>query len=328
MTTSLRLAALAAGAALVLAGCGGGDPAAEAPAESATRTVDVGAGPVEVPSQPKRIAVLSGGLAGTFYALGAPVAGTDTSVLGITPDASGFPSTWAEQAKAQGTTILSKGGEGMNLEAIAALQPDLIVGGGQGITAVQAQEVLPQLQAIAPTVLVPRTTIAWNDQLDTIADIVNAQDEVPGLKAAFEQKLAATKAAITPPTGPVSIYLSLPGEKLYMAPPTAAYPTLLSGLGFTLDPVVEKADNPRIVSTGDSFEISPELLANVANAPNMQVIEMGGQKLDQLKANPVFAQLPAFQGDEVKAMSAVVYRPDYPAVMVALDQIAQAYPKA
>jgi iron complex transport system substrate-binding protein len=321
-----RLAALIIGTAVLVAGCGGGQ--GDGRAEPATRTVDVGSGPVEVPSHPQRIAVLSGGLAGSFFALDAPVAGTDTSVLGVTPDASGFPSTWAEQAKARGTSILSAGGEGMNLEAIAALQPDLIVGGGQGITAVQAQEVLPQLQAIAPTVLVPRTTIAWDDQLAAIADIVDAQGRLPALTEAFEQKLAATRDAITPPAGPVSVYISLPGGKHYMAPPSAAYPQLLQSLGFTLDDVVAKADGPRMVSTGDSFELSPELLATVADAPDLQVIEMGGADVPQLAADPVFARLPAFVNGRVTAMGAVVYRPDYPAVMLALDQIASAYPKA
>ncbi len=91
--------------------------------------------------------MLSGSLAGTFYALKRSRRRNGHQRPGDPPDAWWFPATWAEQAKAQGTTILSKGGEGMNLEAIAALQPDLIVGGGQGITSVQARNVSRHVHA-------------------------------------------------------------------------------------------------------------------------------------------------------------------------------------
>lgn len=321
----MRLVPLLIGA-LLLAGCSA--PAA-APT-TATRTVDVGSGPVEVPVAPKRIAVLSGSLAGTFFALDAPVAGTDTSVLGLRPDASGFPSTWAAAAVRQGTVVLSKGGKGMNIEAIAALRPDLIVGGGQGITAVQAEQVLDKLKAIAPTVLVPRTVNSWERQLELIADVVGTADKVPGLLDAYRARVAEVRAAITPPGGPVAIlYASNSGNgKLYMVPETAAYPRLLQELGFTLDPVVQKAGTPRLVSTGDAFEVSPELLAGVADAPNLQVIDIGGPKLDQLRTQPVIGRLPAVSSRNVVELPPFVYRADYPAVLLTLDELEKAYRRA
>ncbi|MEU7813283.1 hypothetical protein [Pseudonocardia sp. NPDC049154] len=71
--------------------------------------------------------------------------------------------------------------------------------------------------------------------------------------------------------------------------------------------------------------MSPELLARVADAPNLQVLELGGPTAQQLAGDPVFAQLPAFSGGTVTPVPALAYRPDYPAVLLALDALEQAF---
>ncbi|MEJ3655898.1 ABC transporter substrate-binding protein [Actinomycetes bacterium KLBMP 9759] len=318
--SGIRVAALVVAAVALLAACTAGPAAAPE-----TRTVDIGSGPVEIPAAPKRIVVLSGGLAGNFFALDAPVVGTDTSVLGVAPDASGFPSMWATDAVAQGTQVVSSGGTGINLEAVAAAQPDLIVGGGQGITAVQAQEALPQLRGIAPTVMVPTSVTTWQKQLDVIADVIGARERVAPLVAAYEKRKAQVKAAIRVPEGPATIYLSLPSPKRYLVPDTAALPGLLGELGFTLDPVLRKAGNPKLVSTGDTLELSPELVASVADAPNMLVVTMGGPSVQQLAADPALASLPSFASGKVAELPAYSFRPDYPSALLTLDAIERAY---
>ncbi|WP_231974370.1 ABC transporter substrate-binding protein [Pseudonocardia sp. HH130630-07] len=159
-------------------------------------------GPLEVPAAPKRIVNLNGGLASYLYALGTPPVATDTRVLGVTNFDGGFPPAWADRARAANTEQLPAG-DSLSLEAVAAAQPDLIIGGGQGITAVQAVQAYDQLAAIAPTVIVPRTLTSWEDQLNAVADAVNRTDAVPGLMQQYRDELDRVKAAVTPPQGEV-----------------------------------------------------------------------------------------------------------------------------
>src|SRR5690606_16795405 len=126
------LAGLLALSVAALAACSSGSGSQQrqqAEPTPATRTIATERGPVEVPGDPKRIVVLSGSLAGYLYDLDAPVVATDTRVLGVTTLDGGFPPSWAADARAQGTTPLPAG-EQLNIEAVAAAQPDLIIGGG------------------------------------------------------------------------------------------------------------------------------------------------------------------------------------------------------
>jgi iron complex transport system substrate-binding protein len=315
-------------ALVVLAGCsGGGTPAPQAgtASEPATRTVTTDRGPVQVPADPQRIVVLSGGLAGYLYALDAPVVATDTRVLGVTDLDGGFPPAWADEAKAQGTTALPAG-EQLNIEAVAAAQPDLIIGGGQGITAVQAGEAYDRLAGIAPTVLVPTTTVAWQDQLRMVADAAGRSDRVPALVQAYTDKVQQVRSAITVPSAPAVFVLSLANNVPYLIPPTAALPALLQEVGFTVDEqVVAKAGDPQLFGSGDSFEVSPELLSRVADAPMAFVVPLSGRPAAQLEQDPLYAQLPAFAQGAVHELPATSYRPDYDGVMATLDLIQQQF---
>ncbi len=167
-------------------------------AEPTTRVIETEKGSVTVPASAERIVVLSGGLAGYLYALDAPVVATDTRVLGVTNLDGGFPPAWADAAKAQGTKELPAG-EQLNIEAVAAAEPDLIIGGGQGITSVQSEELYDQLTAIAPTVLVPKTVAAWDKQLEIVADAAGRSDQVPALMSAYDDKVKEVKGKIKVP---------------------------------------------------------------------------------------------------------------------------------
>jgi iron complex transport system substrate-binding protein len=313
--------------ALLATACGGGEPApsgGSAPATPATRSVTTDRGPVTVPGDPQRIVSLSGGLTGYLYALDAEVAATDTRVLGVTDLDGGFPPAWANDAREQGTIALP-GGDQLNLEAVAAARPDLIIGGGQGITAVQAADNYDELTAMAPTVLVPTSAAGWQDQLRIVADATGRSAEVAGLVTAYDDKLAQVKSAITVPDGPAAFLLSLPNNKPYLVPPTAALPKLMTALGFTADDTLGKAGNPQLFGSGDSFEVSPELLAQVATAPTIFVIPTGGRPASELAEDPLYAQLPAFRSGQVHELPATSYRPDYDGVLSTLDLVGKEF---
>ncbi|MFC9896298.1 ABC transporter substrate-binding protein [Nocardia sp. NPDC127579] len=314
---ALLLVALAA-----LLGCGSGTDSAAA--DGATRVVQTERGPVTVPAQAKRIVVLSGGLAGYLFALDAPVTATDTRVLGVTNFDGGFPPSWAAKAKEQGTTQLPAGEE-LNIEAVAAAAPDLIIGGGQGITAVQAEKLYDKLTVIAPTVLVPKTVTAWQDQLRQVAEAAGRSDRVEAMITAYRAKVTAVKSAIKVPAGNFAVLLSLPSNEPYLIPPAAALPALLGELGFTADDVLAKAGNPKLFGSGDSFVVSPELLSKAADAPQVFVLPVGGRSVEQLRQDQVYANLPSFKNNTLYELPATSYRPDYDGVMATLDVIAKRF---
>jgi iron complex transport system substrate-binding protein len=298
-------------ALLTLVGCSSSPTSTESSESAAAgpRTIQTEQGPVEVPANAQRVVNLSGGLGGYLYAVDAPVVATDTRVLGVTDLDGGFPPAWADKARAANTEQLPAG-EQLNIEAVAAAKPDLIIGGGQGITAVQAKESYDKLKAIAPTVLVPQSVTDWQQQLRQVADATGRGDRVDGLIQGYDDKLAQVKGSIRPPAEPFAILLSLPNQKPYLIPETAALPQQLSALGFTMDGVLAKAGNPQLYGSGDSFEVSPELLGRVADAPQVFVINLSGRTVEQLKADPLYAALPAFQAGNVHELPATSYRPD------------------
>ena len=317
--------AIAASAAVVLglAACSSGDTPAEEGA-SDTRTVETSRGEITVPAEPQRIAVLSAGLAGYLFTLDAPIAITDTRLLGVTNLDGGFPPQWAEKAEAQGTEELPAG-ETLNIEAIALAEPDLIIGGGQGFSAVLAEEAYDQLAAIAPTVLIPSSVNTWQGELEAVADAAGESDKVDGLLEAYEDKVAEVKESITVPGAPVAYFLSLATDEPAFIPPTAALPELLASVGFEADDLMTKANNPELYGSGDSFIISNELLTQVGDAPVMFVVPVAGRTLEQLQQDPLYTSLPAFAENQVYELPATSYRPDYDGVMGTLDLVEETF---
>ncbi|RDI50182.1 ABC transporter substrate-binding protein [Nocardia mexicana] len=323
-TARLRAAvALLILAVAAVAGCGSTPGATSA---SDTRQVQTERGSVAVPSDPKRIVVLNGALAGYLYDLGAPVAAADARVLGVNNFTSDFPPAWADDAKRQGTAAVPIG-EDVNLEFIASQRPDLIIGGGQGFPAQQSANAYDQLSAIAPTVLVPAATVNWQDQLRLISDVVGRGDKVDGLIAAYRDKVAQVKQSIKVPAGATAYFQSRKDLKPTLIVPDAALPSLLSEVGFTNDTQVSaKAGNPARAAAADWVSFSPELLTTVVDAPVLFVLPLeGGRNSAQLAEDPLYARLPAFQAHRVFDLPAASYRLDYRGVMSTLDTIAEKF---
>lgn len=327
MTLSRRTARLRAAVALLLlalvavAGCS--SSTSDTTDKSATRQVQTERGAITVPAAPQRIAVVNGALAGYLFDLGVPVKAADPRVLGVTLPPGAFPAAWDADAKKQGTALLPSG-DNINLEFIAAQQPDLIIGGGQGFPAQQSIQAYDQLSAIAPTVLVPTTLTNWQDQLKAVAEAVNRADRVDALIGAYNDKVAKVRSSIKLPQGAITVFQSRKDLKPSVIAPGTPLATLLTEAGFTIDNQVEaKAGNPARPAAADWVSFSPELLTTVVDAPAVMVIQLdGGRSLEQLKQDPMLAKLPAFQSGQVYELPPTSQRPDYRSVMNTLDLLA------
>lgn len=294
--------------------------------KSGTREVQTARGAIAVPADPQRIVVVNGSLAGYLFDLGAKVKGADPRVLGVTLKPGEFPAAWSEDAKKQNTALLPSG-DNINLEFIAAQQPDLIIGGGQGYPGQQSIDNYDKLAAIAPTALVPSNILNWQDQLKAVADIVNQSAKVDGLISAYNTKLAKVKSTIKVPQGAVSVYQSRKDLKPSVIATGTPLATLLGNVGFTMDDKVEaKAGNPQRAAAADWVGFSPELLTTVVDAPVLFVVQLdGGRSLAQLKEDPLLAKLPAFQANQVYELPPTSQRPDYRNAMATLDLLAERF---
>src|SRR5699024_12152977 len=76
-------------------------------------------------------------------------------------------------------------------EAIAELEPDVILAPGSGVTAEQYE----QLDDIAPTVAYPEQpwTIEWDDQITTIGKALGREEESEGLVDDIKEQLSDAK---------------------------------------------------------------------------------------------------------------------------------------
>ncbi|MFD8445453.1 ABC transporter substrate-binding protein [Streptomyces globisporus] len=323
MFTPARLLAVAVVAALALTGCSASDPSGDGDKASAakTRTVTTDYGKVKVPAEPKRVVVLNHALAGYLYDLDVPVTAT------IPEDAESkgaFSPNWAKEAKEDGTTFLPWSVDGFDLEAILALDPDLIVGGGIGFPLFQAEKVYDDLSDIAPTVLVGKKLGDWRAQFSFLADDVFGR---PGVYkehvAAYDRRIDEVKQAITPPAGPVS-FLTLTGDgTAYGLVESVGMPTELKKVGIEPAPVFADGGFTVYGQGGDMFELSTEKVGQTITQPSVFVMGFNADTTDvaTLEKNPVYKALPAFKANHAYDLPHWVLRGDYDESMALLDII-------
>ena len=177
----LSWAATSVAAILLLAGCAA--PEADATDEgktpsAATRSVDHARGTADVPDEPQRVVVLE------------PVE-LDTAVaLGVTPVGAAVASNVAGVPAYLGVDGVTPVGTvpEPDLEAIAALKPDLILG-----TESRHSKLFDQLDAIAPTVFMATQADPWQDNVLLIGDALGQKDQAQALLDDFNERCADIK---------------------------------------------------------------------------------------------------------------------------------------
>lgn len=187
---------------LTLAACGGSSSgatagsatagAASSAAEQGTRTVETAFGQVAIPTKPQRAVALEGGIGPLLSAGITPVATADGDAAdSFLPD---------EYAKVKDLPIIL-GKDGPDLEKIASLKPDLMIGfvrGGNDASAPLSAEAKAQwtkLNAIAPTVLIRSNGSAQTkDATLTMSEALGDGEQAKAAKKAYEDKAAQIKS--------------------------------------------------------------------------------------------------------------------------------------
>lgn len=300
-----RMTAVAAAVvvgASVLAGCGSSTPATTPGSNAASggtfpTKVEHFFGTTEIKEAPKRVVSLGYTDDQTMLALGTvPVGMVDQypNPEGTSPD---INTQWPWVKDKWGSTkpevVMKNGDTEPNYEKIAQLRPDLIV----AVYSEATQAWYDKLTKIAP--VVGRTkaekepfSAKWQDNALQIAKALGKQSEGEKLIKSVDDKLAAAKAANPAWANETAVVASWYKDAVAPFTTTDVRSQLVTGLGFKGNKKIDELAGGKFYVT-----ISPERI-DLMNVDRIFVINDKADT-DALKANQLFANLPAVKNGKV-----------------------------
>ena len=305
--------AAAAVLALALTACGGASATDSAgttqPAEGATDgfpvTVEHAFGETTIERAPTRVATVSWVNADVSIALGVVPVGMPRDDWGGNEQGS---TPWKDAAlEGAGAAIGTEGApaqysetDGIDVNAIAALAPDVILGAYSGLT----QEEYDRLSKIAPVVAYPDTAYgtAWQDSTRLIGEALGRSQAAEELVEQTEQRIADEVAKHPALEGTSFIYGNLEpakgaGVNVYTASDNR--PRFLTSLGMEQAEVVD-------ANTKDDgtffFEWSPERADELESDVFVTWVPEA-KTVEQIQADPLLSQIPAVQAGTLVADS-------------------------
>ena len=258
--------------ALLVSCCGdsGADPGAGG-SDAASRTVQHAMGSTEITGNPARVVVLDTGELDSVLALGV------TPVGAVRADANiGLQSYLAERT--QGVEMVGTIIE-PNLEAIATLQPDLILS-----NKVRHEDLYDELSGIAPTVFAENVGVAWKENFLLAGEALGKREQAERILADYEQKAQQVGQQFGDPGAlTVSMLRFIPtGIRLYGE--GSFIGTILSDAGFAR-PQSQQVDKTFV-------EISREQLS-LADGDLLFYASLGDTEQDSLTTGPLWRSLDA-----------------------------------
>lgn len=267
------------------AGTSGSGTSAAVPAkeEPATRTVMTVNGEVAIPANPQRIVATY--YIGELAALGVKPIGTVTRQLGAkNPNLASFTEGMADIGAAP------------NLEAIAGLEPDLII-------AMDLDKIdYAQYARIAPTVVIPWVADDAMAKLRSVAKLLGKEEQAEAFIKDYEAKADLARQKVkgyVAADETVSIFRFF-GKSIRVYGGRDIGHALYNGLRLTPSPLIREAmqQNPNFTSTQD---ISLEQLPNYAADRIFVVVtdEDGDRAYKEAQQLSVWTNLPAVKNKKV-----------------------------
>ncbi|EPX82761.1 ABC-type Fe3+-hydroxamate transport system, periplasmic component [Rubellimicrobium thermophilum DSM 16684] len=251
-------------------------------------TLETKFGPVTIEERPERVATLDFNGADNLLALGIqPVV--------IRHWYGDWPETvwpWAEEALTTQPVVI---GSPIDIEAVAAADPDVIIGLWSGIT----EEEFRQLSLIAPVVAVPPGTgdyaLPWEEQVRIMSRAVGRAEEAETQIADIEARIAGIRERHPDWQGRTATVAFFWGDRLGVYGPQDIRAQLLHRLGLETPQAVSEAVPPDAFSVDVSAE-RPDLIDADA------VIWFTDQPQEALLALPIRAGMRApSEGREIMA---------------------------
>lgn len=263
-------------------------PATEA-ATTSTETSDAGEGTAQevthelgtttVDGVPARVVVLEYSFADNLGSLGVAPVGYAVDAM---PD---YLLAYTEEVGAEGVGTRAE----PSLEAIAALNPDLIIA-----DLTRHETIYEQLSAIAPTIVFNSLRGSYQDQLDafqTIAQVLDKVDDAAALLSEYESTFAETATATNSDAGEFIIGVLWSGG--YTAHSNESFMgSFLESLGRTNALEPQEGETQYLLGIESVATINPTSIVILCNAPDQAV-------LDDWQAQPVWQSLNAVKNNQV-----------------------------
>lgn len=253
--------------------------------------IEHGHGTTTIDASPERIVALGGAEADALVALGVvPVAVPGSPALG-----GGVVPWWSDAIDPESTTVLSiDASGGYNLEEIAALEPDLIL----GVSAVLDANNYELMSDIAPTVpyLTQPFQDSWQDVTLTVGAAVGQAEEAEAVLADVDAEMEQLRADAPGLDGSTYTFnvVPAPGVVISVTEPADPANRFLAELGLSIAPSV--ADLPRDPTTGAA--ISPEEIGLI-DADLVLLFGVSPEATEALLADPVFSATGAVEDGRV-----------------------------
>ncbi|ASI71222.1 MULTISPECIES: ABC transporter substrate-binding protein [Bacillus] len=171
---------------MLLSACGKSNNKEESTKEDNKKevvTVEHAMGKTEVPANPKRVVILTNEGTEALLELGVKPVGAVKSWTG---------DPWYPHIKDKMKDVKVVGDEGqVNVETIASLKPDLIIG-----NKMRHEKVYEQLKAIAPTVFSETLRGEWKDNFKFYAEALNKEKEGQKVVADYESRIKDLKGKL------------------------------------------------------------------------------------------------------------------------------------
>lgn len=304
MTAHLTRRAMAIGTIITLAfsasACSQDSAASEKTASSDFQpvTIEHALGKAVIESEPKRVVTLGQGSTETAIALGKTPVGMEEYKWGS--DDSGYMPWIHEEVEKRGDTLPKQfqGDTELDVEAIAELEPDVILAPWSGITADQYK----QLDQIAPTVAYPEQpwTIEWDDQITTIGKALGEEKESEGLVEDIKKQLKDAKRpeydgltfSFIYNSGPGTLGVFYPGEQRV---------SMVSALGLTPDPVVDTLKKDFDAPGTDSALIGLENADKLNDSDLIFTFYSDDANRKEIESQGLYANIPAIKKGAVVA---------------------------
>lgn len=293
---SLGAAALLA---LTLAACGSSDEAEEA--EAKTEVVEQEQTASEAEEQATEVTIT---YLGTDYTFPNPVedivaasleAMEDAAILGVKPvgvlEVAGEIPEYL-RAELEGATLIGDK-RTPNAEAILTLDPDAIIG-----TSKWGEETMTPLNKIATTLPYSHISTDWKDNLLAFGELADKKEEAEKIIADYDAKAAEAKASLGDTAADKEVLVIRLRGGLMNVYPAGVYlnPVLYEDLGLQVPEVVTKAEAQAELTLETLAELDPDVIflqfetSENKDAPTA---------LDDLQANPIFANLTATKNGDV-----------------------------
>jgi iron complex transport system substrate-binding protein len=269
---------IGAGLIALAPACGSGGESGDASGE--TRTIEHALGTTEVPVSPKRVVVLDPHtMLDCVVALGFEPVG-----IGTTPGGDG-PAPWLEGEVPEDAEGVLTGDYLPNVERIATLEPDLILGWDY------QEDSYEDLSEVAPTVMISSDG-TFKEWVAKVGEATGTEEEAGEALARYEERAAEVREKVEGTR--VSIVRPQPESLILYGPPSAPG-RVMGDLGIRTQPVPEGAPGFSVNDPEEIGELSLEFIPELTGE-HIFIITYDleeGTSPEELLSGPLWQRLEA-----------------------------------